>query len=104
MHARIAARTESDLPALKSLRDFYRALSDRARLRILQRLARRDLTVSELVRGLQISQPLVSWHLHRLVRAGLVNMERRGREVRCSLNRTRLDEYEREFDSLIAGD
>lgn len=88
---------------LKKLREYYRALSDAARLRIVQQLARRELTVSELARGLQMSQPLVSWHLRRLVRTGLVNMVREGREVRCSLNRARVHEYEREFESLIAG-
>ncbi len=87
---------------LKELREYYKVLSDAARLRILEQLAHRELTVSELARGLRMSQPLVSWHLRRLVRIGLIKMHREGREVRCSLDRTRLHEYEREFDSLIA--
>ncbi len=91
-----------DVRVLKELREYYKVLSDAARLRILEQLAHRELTVSELARGLRISQPLVSWHLRRLVRIGLVKMHREGREVRCSIDRTRLHEYEREFDSLIA--
>ncbi len=86
---------------LKELREYYKALSDAARLRILAQLARRELTVTELARGLRMSQPLVSWHLHRLVRTGLIRMQREGREVRCSLDRSRLQEYEREFQSMI---
>ncbi len=91
-----------DVRVLKDLREYYRALSDAARLRILHQLAHRELTVSELARGLRMSQPLVSWHLRRLVRAGLVRMRREGREVRCSLDRTRLQEYEREFNALLS--
>ena len=88
--------------ALRDLREYYTALSDATRLRILEQLARREQTVTEIARGLRMSQPLVSWHLRRLVRAGLIKMQREGREVRCSLDRARLHEREREFDSLIA--
>ena len=91
-----------EVRALRDLREYYTALSDATRLRILEQLARRELTVTEIARGLRMSQPLVSWHLRRLVRAGLIIMQREGREVRCSLNRARLHEREREFDSLIA--
>lgn len=91
-----------DVRVLKDLREYYKALSDAARLRILEQLARRELTVTELARGLRMSQPLVSWHLRRLVRAGLIKMQREGREVRCSIDRNRLHEYEREFASLLS--
>ena len=91
-----------EIKALKGLREYYLALSDGTRLRIVEQLARRELTVTEIARGLRMSQPLVSWHMRRLVRTGLVKMQRDGREVHCSLNRARMHEYEREFDSLIA--
>ncbi|MBI5305377.1 MAG: winged helix-turn-helix transcriptional regulator [Chloroflexi bacterium] len=94
-------RIETDLRGLKELRDYYRILADGARLRILAQLARRDATVSELARGLRLSQPLVSWHLHRLKQTGLVKTQRNGREVHCSLDRARLDTYARQFDLLI---
>lgn len=91
-----------EIRSLKDLREYYRTLSDATRLRIVEQLARRELTVTEIARGLRMSQPLVSWHMRRLVRTGLVKMQREGREVHCSLNRARMHEYEREFDSLIA--
>ena len=91
-----------EIKALKGLREYYVALSDGTRLRILEQLAHRELTVTQIARGLRMSQPLVSWHMRRLVRAGLVKMQREGRQVHCSLNRARMHEYEREFDSLIA--
>jgi ArsR family transcriptional regulator len=97
-----ARRNAMDVRVLKELREYYKVLSDAARLRILEQLAHRELTVSELARGLRMSQPLVSWHLRRLVRIGLIKMHREGREVRCSIDRTRMQEYEREFNSLIA--
>jgi ArsR family transcriptional regulator, arsenate/arsenite/antimonite-responsive transcriptional repressor len=90
-----------DVRVLKELREYHKVLSDAARLRILEQLARRELTVSELARGLHMSQPLVSWHLRRLVRIGLIRMHREGREVRCSIDRARLHEFERELYTLI---
>lgn len=76
--------------SLRELRNYYRALADPTRLRIVQILASEgDQAVSDLVRRLRLSQPLVSWHLHRLKRAGIVRAERVGREVRCSFDRER---------------
>ena len=75
---------------LRELKAFHRALGDVTRLRAVQILATEgELNVSELVRRLRISQPLMSWHLHRLRRAGIVRTERSGREVRCSFDRER---------------
>ncbi len=91
-----------DIRGLKELREYYLTLSDATRLRILEQLARRELTVSEIARILRMSQPLVSWHLHRLKRTGLVRMQRNGRQVHCTLDHTRLQEYNRQFESLIA--
>jgi ArsR family transcriptional regulator, arsenate/arsenite/antimonite-responsive transcriptional repressor len=69
---------------LRDLRAYYRALGDANRLRIVQLLATEgERSVSDLGRRLRISQPLLSWHLARLKRAGLVRTARAGREVRC---------------------
>jgi DNA-binding transcriptional ArsR family regulator len=91
-----------DTRGLKELRDWNRVLSDGTRLRIVEQLARHELTVMEIARSLRTSQPLVSWHLHRLKQIGLVRMVRNGREVHCSLDHTRLQEYQRQFAALIA--
>lgn len=86
------------------LRDYFRTLSDNARLEILDLLAAssQELTVSDLARRLNISQPLCSWHMRRLVKLGIVRMKRVGREARCSLNRARLKEYQRAFTTWLA--
>lgn len=79
--------------ALRELKSYYRALGDTNRLRIVQILVTEgDKPVSELARRLRISQPLMSWHLRRLSRAGIIRMERAGREVRCSFDRDRFAE------------
>ena len=77
-------------PDLKDVALVHKALADPTRLRILQRLAEDDGTVTDLMRHVDLSQPLVSWHLRRLRAAGLVETRRQGRETICSLGREAL--------------
>jgi ArsR family transcriptional regulator len=72
-------------------------------LRIVNLLATEgDLTVTALTRAVRVSQPLMSWHLRRLRRAGIVQMTRIGREVRCALDRERFaDLQQRTFRLLM---
>ncbi len=79
--------------SLRELRHYHRALGDVTRLRILQLLATEgEQMVSEIARRLRVSQPLLTWHLHRLKRAGVVRTVRVGREVRCTFDRERFAE------------
>ncbi len=74
----------------RELKQMTRALADVARLTIVYHLAHEnEITVTELTTRLGISQPLVSWHLRKLRRAGLISTRRAGRQVYCSLNRQR---------------
>ncbi|MEP7025538.1 MAG: metalloregulator ArsR/SmtB family transcription factor [Actinomycetota bacterium] len=59
--------------------DRFGALADPTRRHLLERLAARDLAVSELMSGLDMSQPAVSQHLRVLREAGLVTARRDGR-------------------------
>lgn len=63
------------------------ALDSHLRVRIIWRLSVREHFVHELVTGLGKSQPLISQHLRVLKEAGLVDSERRGREVIYRLSR-----------------
>jgi DNA-binding transcriptional ArsR family regulator len=63
----------------------FAALSDPIRRKILQRLDRQSLLVSELASPFNVSLQAVSRHIQVLVRAGLVQQERTGRINRCSL-------------------
>ena len=89
--------------SVRDLRTYYRALGDDTRLRVLQLLATEgERTVTELALRLRLSQPLLSWHLRRLRRAGVVRTVRVGREVRCSFDRERFAQLdERGFRTLM---
>jgi DNA-binding transcriptional ArsR family regulator len=86
---------------LRAVASYHKALADPTRLKLLQRLAHTPATVTELIEHVDLSQPLVSWHLHRLKAAGVVVTRRAGREVICTLSREALDYFRaRERDML----
>jgi DNA-binding transcriptional ArsR family regulator len=57
----------------------FRALADPTRRAIFERLARREMSVSDLKAGFDVSQPAISQHLAALRSAGLVAERREGR-------------------------
>jgi DNA-binding transcriptional ArsR family regulator len=57
----------------------FRALADPTRRAVFERLAEREMTVSELKAGFDVSQPAISQHLAALKGAGLVSERREGR-------------------------
>jgi ArsR family transcriptional regulator, arsenate/arsenite/antimonite-responsive transcriptional repressor len=61
--------------------ELFAALADPARVRVLNLLATTDdpVCVCNLVEPLGLSQPTVSHHLKKLVTAGLLDREQRGR-------------------------
>ena len=59
-------------------------LADRHRLRILARLAADEATVGELEALVGLSQPVTSYHLARLRRAGLVRARPDGTPIRVT--------------------
>jgi len=58
----------------------FSALSDPHRRHMVERLARRPMTVGEVSEGLPISQPAASKHVKVLERSGLITRAVRGRE------------------------
>ena len=84
--APIAAPTLSDAEA-EATAALFAALADPARLRILNLLATSEgpVCVCNLVAPLGLSQPTVSHHLKRLVDAGLLEREQRGKWAYFSL-------------------
>ena len=92
----------TDLADLGVMRSFARALGSRTRLRAIRELSRTtELDVSELSRRLNVSQPLMSWHLRRLRRTGLVRARREGRHVRYALDRVTLGNRQETLAGLI---
>lgn len=102
-HIRSTIATIADPPEdLRELRAFHKALGDVTRLRIVRRLAQAPATVTDLIEMVDLSQPLVSWHLRTLKAAGLVETRRTGREVICSLRHDVFERYTRRLDHLLA--
>jgi DNA-binding transcriptional ArsR family regulator len=64
----------------------FSALADPTRRRIIERLARRPMTVGELGAGFSISQPGISKHVRALEECGLLERDVVGRVHRCSLS------------------
>ena len=84
--APLAAPTLSDEEA-SATADLFRALSDPARVRIVNVLATsgEPVCVCNLVEPLGLSQPTVSHHMKKLLDIGLVEREQRGRWAYFSL-------------------
>ncbi len=81
----------------------FQALADEKRVRVLELLGDGERCVCELAEALDISQPLLSFHLRTLREAGLISDRRRGRWVFYSLVPQTLADLERAAASLAAG-
>jgi ArsR family transcriptional regulator len=66
--------------------NLFKALADPTRRKIVQLLRDKDMTPSEILEKINISQPTLSHHLDILKRANLIQGEREGQFVRYSLN------------------
>ena len=92
----------------RKLKYALKALGDTVRLNMVRILAScdemivTDLTEALLRDGRLVSQPLVSWHLAKLRKEGLVRTRRYGRQVYCSLDRTRYALCLRMLEELVA--
>ena len=93
----------------------FKALSDPNRLKILQLLREccpsgcqmtetdESNTVSRLADQFDLSLSTVSHHLKELRVAGLITMERRGKNVECGIDQEVLEELSDLFESRFQG-
>lgn len=65
----------------------FHALSDKTRMAILRLIKDSEYCVSDIGKHFNMTQPSISHHLDILKRAGLVNYEKRGREIYYSYNK-----------------
>ncbi len=65
---------------------FFKALSDKNRLKILKLLRVREMCICELMIALDMSQPNLSHHISILENEGIVNRIKKGKWVFCSLS------------------
>ena len=85
--APLGAPSLSDIEA-QATAELFKALADPARVRIVNLLATADgepVCICNLVEPLGLSQPTVSHHMKRLLDAGLVEREQRGKWAYFSL-------------------
>ncbi len=99
---------DSTQPGSANYEDYFelqralRALGDEVRLNIVRVLAGKgEVKVTDLAATMLISQPLVSWHVGSLRRAGLVHKRRQGREVLISLDMGRYQAVLRQLGALV---
>ncbi len=74
----------------EAIADLFKALADPARVRIVNVLARSNgepVCICNLIEPLGLSQPTVSHHMKRLLDAGLVEREQRGKWAFFALRR-----------------
>jgi ArsR family transcriptional regulator, arsenate/arsenite/antimonite-responsive transcriptional repressor len=87
--APLSAEVLSDVEAAATA-ELFKALADPARVRIVNLLATSDgepVCVCHLIEPLGLTQPTVSHHLKKLLDAGLVEREQRGRWAYFALRR-----------------
>ncbi|NIT03535.1 metalloregulator ArsR/SmtB family transcription factor [Candidatus Saccharibacteria bacterium] len=82
---------------MNDLVGFFKVLSDPTRFEILTLLLSREMCVCELVDQLQLSQSLISHHLHHLKVADLLHVRREGTWIFYSVNSEKLNRYKLEF-------
>lgn len=71
---------------------WFRALGDETRLRILERLSEGEQCVCDLTDALEAGQSLMSHHLKTLKEAGLLRDRRQGRWIYYSLDPAVIDD------------
>lgn len=72
--------------SMKKAAEFFKALGDETRLKIMLMLSEQEMCVCEILDRLKISQPAVSHHLKILKQAGIVKDSREGKWIYYSLN------------------
>jgi len=83
----------------ETLLNFFKALGNESRLKIIGILANRECTVRELATLLDLKEPTVSQHLNMLKDAGLVAMHPEGNHHFYSLNVSALTSMNRDVFS-----
>lgn len=95
----IVQQSEINLPLLTNneqrveTAEFFKALGDETRIRIIGMLSIDDLCMCEIVSGLQIPSSTVSHHLKLLERGKVIQSRKEGRYTVYSLNKEKVLPY-----------
>jgi DNA-binding transcriptional ArsR family regulator len=88
-------------PDIDEAVDALKFLSDRNRLRILTVLTRAETCVCDLIDALDLPQPLVSYHLGKLRKAGLVRARREAQWIYYSVDPAAWDRLTAPLSGLL---
>ncbi|MDA8212720.1 MAG: metalloregulator ArsR/SmtB family transcription factor [Clostridia bacterium] len=86
---------------MRKLAEFFKALGDENRLKIVQMLAEKEMCVCEVIDRLDLSQPAISHHLKILRQAGLVKDTKEGKWVYYALNESAFIKYGEELKKIL---
>lgn len=95
----IVQQSEKNLPLLTNeaqrveTAEFFKALGDETRIRIIGMLSIEDLCMCEIVSGLQIPTSTISHHLKLLERGNVIQSRKEGRYTVYSLNKEKVLAY-----------
>ncbi|WP_298202578.1 metalloregulator ArsR/SmtB family transcription factor [Desulfosporosinus sp.] len=78
---------------MKNRADFFKALSDETRLRILEIIAQEESCNCQLMERLNISQSMVSHHIKILKQAGIIDERRNGKWTYYTINIENTEAY-----------
>lgn len=81
--------------------EYFKALGEPTRLRIIKLLTEKELCVCELEQIMQISQPRISQHLKILKQAGLVCERREGQRRVCRVDYDRAESLLKDFRHFL---
>ena len=81
--------------------DFFKALSDETRQRILKLLERKPMCVSDIAQAVHVTQPTISHHLDILKRSSMVAGKRKGQHIYYSLNTDSMTDCCADFLSMF---
>ena len=85
---------------MKKLSDYFKALSDDTRLKIIQLLTEYEMCVCEIEDRLGMSQPAVSHHIGILKNTGLISGRRQGKWIYYSINGKQFMDNHNNFKQL----
>ena len=88
---------------IKKARQILKSFADDTRLRIINLLKHKELSVSELCFILDVSQPSLSKHLSRLRLTGIVSDRREGMSVYYSLVKPKEKAHKELLNAIVSG-
>ncbi|HWR56148.1 MAG TPA: metalloregulator ArsR/SmtB family transcription factor [Negativicutes bacterium] len=88
---------------MEKLAQFYKALGDETRLKIIALLFNKELCVCDIFAAFNLSQPAISHHLKILKQAGVVNDNRVGKWIYYGLNPEALSDVDLFWQNMKRG-